>query len=90
MKVQVLRKSGRNTPINTAIFLIRYDEVLKNAWFRNNYITVGSIIDLPEENLKIAEQRNPDLLLVPFEEAQPFEQNDKILDALPKINKQKK
>ena len=90
MKVQVLRKSGRNTPINTSIFLLRYDEVLKNNWFRKNYITIGSIIDLPEENLKIAQQRNPDLLLIPFEEAQPVEQNEKILDALPKTTKQKK
>ncbi len=95
MKVQVNRKSGKQTLIPTALFIVSADDY-KKEFFRQQYIRPGSIIDLPEENINAAIQRNPDLEIINLDvnvvdqTMQQNMNNNSDLDVMPKPVKQKK
>ena len=98
MKVQIIRKSGKPTLIPTALF-IKTAEDYKKEFFKQQYIRPGIIIDLPEENIKIALQRNEDLDIINLENVnEPInntvvniaESNNELDNIMPKPSRSKK
>ncbi|MBD6956126.1 MAG: hypothetical protein F9Y92_05750 [Thermoplasmatales archaeon] len=80
MKVQIIRKSGKPTLIPTALF-IKTAEDYKKEFFKQQYIRPGIIIDLPEENIKIALQKNEDLDIINLENVSESIDNTNIIVA---------